>query len=416
MSVKLSIFLVQKIAFSLFWKNKPKFGNILIDTFLVTNKLFEKGYFEDRYFPGLADALNSKNYKYSYLFRIYGLGISPLKFIKTLNILKHDKTNNYIFEYQLVKYSDIPKIFFQIFLYPFQTLQLFGKNQLFNYHLIQDISKQDLLAFTRYFAGKNLAEENNIEKIISWSEFQLIERAFNFGYRTENGKGKILGTQFFLNYPNYLNTYVDKKDMIIGSAPHQVLVNGKYYLKDKPDFYALGVSLRYKSVFEFKKDSQKRENILLLASYLKNETKQMIDFCKNISNLQIKLHPTQMPQDFKIPENMELISGDLYQFFQTSNIVITTESGTAVEAVAVGVSVIIVNSQTNLTSNPLIDFGKGEIWDEVDNEKELLTKLNQLQEFRKNNPERIDEISKFYKDNFFVEPTEENILKVFELK
>ena len=113
---------------------------------------------------------------------------------------------------------------------------------------------------------------------------------------------------------------------------------------------------------------------------------------------------------------MELISGDLYQFFQTSNIVITTESGTAVEAVAVGVSVIIVNSQTNLTSNPLIDFGKGEIWDEVDNEKELLTKLNQLQEFRKNNPERIDEISKFYKDNFFVEPTEENILKVFELK
>ena len=88
-----------------------------------------------------------------------------------------------------------------------------------------------------------------------------------------------------------------------------------------------------------------------------------------------------------------------------------TESGTAV-----GVSVIIVNSQTNLTSNPLIDFGKGEIWDEVDNEKELLIKLNQLQEFRKNNPERIDEISKFYKDNFFVEPTEENILKVFELK
>ena len=82
MSVKLSIFLVQKIAFSLFWKNKPKFENILIDTFLVTNKLFEKGYFEDRYFPGLADALNSKNYKYSYLFRIYGLGISPLKFIK----------------------------------------------------------------------------------------------------------------------------------------------------------------------------------------------------------------------------------------------------------------------------------------------------------------------------------------------
>jgi hypothetical protein len=96
--------------------------------------------------------------------------------------------------------------------------------------------------------------------------------------------------------------------------------------------------------------------------------------------------------------------------------VITTGSGTAVEAVAVGVSVIIINSQTNLTSNPLIDFGKGEIWDEVNTEEELLTKLSQLQEFRKNNLDRIDEISKFYKDNFFVEPTEENILRVFELK
>jgi len=413
MSIKLSIFTLQKIIFSIFWNKNLKVENMIIDTFVLVKQVIENGKYEDNYLKGLYPVLDKKNIKYSYLPRLYGLGFNPLKFIQLLNILKKED-KNFIFEYQLISYLDIFKIHFQIFLYPFQTLSLLQKDdKLFNFHLIQDIAKQDLVAFTRYFIGKKLASFKDIEKIISWSEFQVIERAFNFGYRSNNGNGKISGTQFYLSYPNYFNTFVSEKDNEILSSPHQILVNGKYYLRNS--LYKMGVALRYENLFKFEKNSEPRNKILLLTSYLKPETKQMIEFCKGL-DLEIKLHPTQKPSDFQIPSNFKLVSGDLYPFFQTSKIVITTGSGTAVEAVAVGVSVIIIESQTNLTSNPLIDFGKGEIWESVKTADEVLVQIQKLSDFRENNPKRISEIAEFYKDNFFIEPTEKTIIQVFNLE
>ena len=173
--------------------------------------------------------------------------------------------------------------------------------------------------------------------------------------------------------------------------------------------------MRYRDIFQFQKDNRERKDILILASYLKQETKQIIEFCENIPNLKIKLHPTQKPTDFQLPPNISLVSGNLYDFFQTSQIVITTGSGTAVEAVAVGVSVIIVASKTNLTSNPLIDYGKGEIWETVSEKDEVMEMVEKLSKFREENPERILEIAEYYKNNFFIEPTEENIIRAFEL-
>jgi hypothetical protein len=391
MSIKLAIFTVQKIFFS----KKISETEILIDTFLISNT------FTNKYFPHLPEILEKRNISYSYLLRIYG------------NTLFPPNVPNGFYEFQIVKFSDIFKIYFQIFFYPFQTLSLLDKNKTFNYHLVRDIRNQSFEAFFRYWVGKRIAEMN-FKKIFSWSEFQVIERAFNFGYRTNGGKGEIFATQFFLNYPMYLNTLVSKRDDEVLSAPHQVLVNGQHYLENKGNFYKLGVSLRYDSIFNFQKDSQNRENILLLASYLKKETNEMIDFTKDI-DLKLKLHPTQKPSDFQIPKNFELVSGNLYEFFQTSKIVITTGSGTAVEAVAVGVSVIIVESQENLTANPLIEFGRGEIWELVSNREELENAIGKLEKFREENPERVSEISSWYKENFFVEPTEENIVKAFDL-
>jgi len=419
LSIKLSIFTLQKILFSLFWNRKDRVEKVIIDIFLLSDRVLKSGKFIDTYFQNLPEILEKRDIPYSYLPRIYGLGINPLRFLQLLNILKKEN-KSFIFEYQLVSYLDILKILFQIAIYPFQTLQLLQnrekwENRLFNFHLIQDIARQDLIAWTRYFAGRKLVELQNIEKIISWSEFQVVERGFNFGYRSAGGRGKIYGSQLYISYPAYLNTFVFSEDQRSLSAPHQVLVNGKYFLENRDsEFYRLGVSLRYGEVFRFQKDTQKREKILLLASYLKDETNQMIDICKNI-DLQLKLHPTQKPNDFQIPNSFQLTDRNIYELFQTSKIVITTGSGTAVEAVAVGVSVIIIESQTNLTSNPLVDYGKGEIWDSVNSTKEILEKMDKLEKFRRDNPERIEEISQWYKDNFFVEPTEENIIKAFEL-
>ena len=90
-------------------------------------------------------------------------------------------------------------------------------------------------------------------------------------------------------------------------------------------------------------------------------------------------------------------------------------SGTALEAVACGISVIIISSSNSLTVNPLVNFGYGKIWDIVFDGTELNGKVNALLEYKKNNPDEIYSISKWYKDNFFIEPTESNICNAFKL-
>ena len=65
--------------------------------------------------------------------------------------------------------------------------------------------------------------------------------------------------------------------------------------------------------------------------------------------------------------------------------------------------------------NPLADFGKEKIWAEVTNEEDLVKSIDTLIRFREENITEIANISSWYKDNFFIEPTESNICNTFEL-
>jgi len=111
-----------------------------------------------------------------------------------------------------------------------------------------------------------------------------------------------------------------------------------------------------------------------------------------------------------------VVENNIYELFKDTTIVISTASGTAVEAVACGISVIIIASQDNLTSNPLVEKGKGKIWDIAFSKDDVEKLYNKLLKYRKDNIEEIKEIALWYRDNFFVEPTEENIVKAFELE
>jgi hypothetical protein len=79
-----------------------------------------------------------------------------------------------------------------------------------------------------------------------------------------------------------------------------------------------------------------------------------------------------------------------------------------------GISVIILASQDNLTANPLPEYGEGKMWDIVFNEDEMVEKYNSLMKFREGNEVEIKKMAEWYKNNFFVEPTETNIVKMIK--
>ena len=118
----------------------------------------------------------------------------------------------------------------------------------------------------------------------------------------------------------------------------------------------------------------------------------------------------------KLPQNIKVSNESVYKLFESTKLVIlTAASGVAAEAVSCGLSVIILASQNNLTANPLIEKGRGKIWDLAFNIDEIESIYKKLTEFRSLNKSEIMDIASWYRENFFIEPTERNIINTFEI-
>ena len=418
-SYLLASYLIAFFIYKLCYKKKRKSElKIVIDIFGLVDKVNKNGEFTENYLTRVYKLFDKYNTGYAFLVRPYQVSKNPFKLKRFFQIINKDK-RDFIFEYELLKLSDFFTLFGLIFLYPFKTLRLLqkennGRDIIFNQSLLSDIKYFSFDSLTRYILGKNLAEISSLEKIFSWGEFQVIERSFNYGIRKNSQKIELKALQFFLNYEVYFNSYIDDLDNDMLSAPHEVFVNGKYYIQNREMVkYSIGVSLRYKDIFRFKRQKDGKK-ILLLGSYVELDTKYMLESVKGFDNVLFKNHPVVDIKRFgELPKNINVSNNDIYKLFKSTKIVIGTASGTSVEAVACGISVIIIASQNNLTANSLVEHGKGKIWDIVFEKEELKGAINKLLEFRKSNPHEIDSISTWYKDNFFAEPTDKGIVTVF---
>lgn len=411
-------YILYKIYFN---KRRKKNLENIIDVFGLVDKTIQDKSFNENYFTGIYDIFEKYNTQYAILLRLYPVGKNPFKLRKFFLILNED-SRDFIFEYEFLRLFDFIRLFFMITIYPLKVLQLTQKEEskidkIFNHALIKDIKYFNFTSLTRYILGENLSKITSIKNVYSWCEFQVIERSFNYAIKKNCNHINLIGLQVYINYETFFNTYVDDIDFEMQSSPDKIVVNGKYYMRNLKNIkYELGPSLRYKNLFNFKVAS-KENNILILGSYIISDTKYLIDSVKKFNFIIFKNHPAvNIKRLGDLPRNIKVSSENLYKLFANSNLVITTASGTAIEAVCCGVSVIILSSQDNLTANPLVKKGKGKIWDIAYSANEIDNIYKKLIDYRNYNQSEILEIANWYKDNFFVEPIEENITKMFDLK
>ena len=414
-------YLISFFLYKLFYKKKRKNSlKTIIDVFGLVDKVNQNSEFSENYLNEIYDVFEKFNKDYAILLRPYEVDKNPFKLRQFFQIISEDK-RDFIFEYEFLKLLDFVKLLVMIIKYPFQVLHLKQKqrsniDRIFNNSLINDIRYFSFTSLTRYILGKNLSKIRSIKKIFSWSEFQVIERSFNYAIRKNCNHIELIGLQFFINYETYLNAYVDDVDYDMLTSPHRMLVNSKHYIIDREKIkYGVGVSLRYKNLFNFK-GIKDEKNILLLGSYIESDTKYMLNSVNKFNDIIFKNHPAVNIKNFgKLPQNITLSDENIYKLFENTKLVIATASGTALEAVSCGVSVIIMASQDNLTANPLTEKGKGKIWDIAFNINEVNSIYKKLNNYRADNRSEIAKIANWYKENFFEEPTEKNIIKVFDL-
>jgi hypothetical protein len=414
-------------------KSKINFNKdiYLIDTFFLVNKIIENNSFKDQYFTGIYEILTRSGKDFAFLPRVYGIEKNPFKLIQLLRILKNDNQSKYLFEYELLTLYDILKILFFIFKYPFKQFELLQKevsdlDKNFNYELFCSLPNTSFEAYVRYLVGKKIAKRfaGNLF-IVSWQEFQNLEKSFYRSIRESNNNIFIYGCEFLIKYENYLSMHITDVDVELNITPHQTLLNGKYnYSRSSKHNFKHGVSLRYKNIFRDFNYNDHDGSFLALLGYDVKESQNLLNTVNSIEDLTIKLHPTTIEDQFSLFNKSKSKSKskwkytyiNLYNLFDKTSIVFApTMTGTALEAVASGVSVIIIADKDKFAVNPLVNYGQSKIWDIVNDDKELIEKVNILMKYRKNNVEEITLISKWYRDNFFIEPNEKNIIKAFDL-
>jgi len=434
-TVSFSLWGLQKIAFLLSgYKSKSLGSNnksvTLIDTFFVTENLQKNNYRDKAYFKGLDEILERNNVQYSYLPAFYGAR-NPFKFF---SIFKGFKNNNidYITDYEVLTIKDMWTIFKFIVTYPFHVLTLVRdlkredmttmaiKDELFN-----NLDQVTWRGYARYLTGCRISEKLDKVNLISWCEYQTIHKNLYKGIRQGSGKVKIFGCQFFVQFGCWVNINIPNSEVKFGITPDLILVNGPSYLKESTSIEnRIGVSLRYKKIFESKVEVINDESSLkpiVLLSYFEEESKGVLNLMSQSEyaneSIYVKAHPALSLVSIKslIQPNWTLVDGDLYECLKDSNLVIVTASGSAVEAASMGKSVIIIGNSEGITTNPMLNLGKGVIWDIAESAEEISTIKTTLMSCRLSAPSKIRQLASDYKKLLFNDATDAEVLELFEL-
>ena len=403
----------------------------VVDTFVLVKNVLSEQEYREMYYPGLYEVLEKHNKQFVILPTFFGALVNPRKALVVLELLKKSYYD-FVTEFQLLRFSDLFRVFKFIVLYPLDVLGLASRvtqketlDRLFVSELKLTIDQVTFHSYIRFLVGRRLGKitDQNI-RLISWYENQVIDKNLYKGVKETSREVFVFGCQCFISYPPLLHSFVAEKDKEFQVTPERVLVNGDAFLRHNSSVeHRLGVSLRYSKIFSTNQDWSKKINCVIFLSYVEAFSADILNVCAGSSLLRseivfIKPHTASFSSTRiirELPSRWTYTEQDADKLLESARFVITSGSGTAIEAAALGASVVIVASQSSFTCNPMLEAGRGKIWDIVFDTQELDVAYSKLVEYRLSNHTGIRELADYYKSACFVEPRESNIVKALEL-
>jgi len=255
---------------------------------------------------------------------------------------------------------------------------------------------------------------------LQWFENQIFERCFNRGLRKAGSTMPIYGSQLFLWPPELMNIHVDRSEAT-AHKPDVILVNGPYYQHENIDIPCIvSSSIRYSWIFETEIIPTGNEKILVLLSFFEPAARFTIESVLQVEmpdKLMFKFHPATPLNNLVnlIPEESEIIYGDVSESFSEIGLLIGSASGVLVEAAAVGIPVIVTRKEGEVNYTYLPDIGRGVLWEEASTPKEIVEAKKLLRNaLLHRGKERLAAIEKL-RAQLFVKPKEGAIVEMLDL-
>jgi hypothetical protein len=266
--------------------------------------------------------------------------------------------------------------------------------------------------------------------VVNWFENQVLDKGWNAGFRKFFPDTQTLGYAGYLVPLNWLARYPSESEFQAQVIPEQICVVGRELIKRTKMFcqrldVKVAPAFRFETVWiERKEFPDKNEFAVLVALPIILE--DSIDILRlvaagikkiSIKNLrvQIKPHPTFPPEIIKKfyqghwPSLFEFVNEDFNNCLERSHLLISIASSVCVEALAKGIPVIVVGSQTGLTQNPIPETITSDIWQLCYNPEEITKSI----EFYSSREEKIvkwhEEAGETIRKNYFEPVTHDSV-------
>jgi len=356
--------------------NIPDKPLVLIDTFLMP------GYIDnDRWYGSLWDNL-SKEQKLETFF-VPTLVLTPFKDIIFLYRRAKSNARNYIFKENYLTLKDVIFAFGhkkRIRKIKIQKISLLGyefsrlvEEELNNNSDINTVIESIL---TYRFINRFNQAGVEVRLAIDWFEGQVLDKAWNMGFKNYFPKTKKIGYRPSESFPLYLSSYpipIEREAYVI---PDVMALQGKgtvFTVKEfLPNLDTIVIpSFKSQYVWEFKENKLSQSKYMVLVTlpisinYSILIINRLINVCNEIPiksdtiKLLIKSHPAQSLSKIrnKLPKLPNYISLTEEKSFVTllysTNLLITEASSTCLEAMACGIPVIMMENEEGLTYDPI---------------------------------------------------------------
>ena len=210
------------------------------------------------------------------------------------------------------------------------------------------------------------------QQVITWAENQVFDRTFVMAAREAFPGAVMLRIQNAPFYPNLLNTFPTRLEVELGAAPGRMLCSGTLSARVMRERTGIDTepwcALRYQYLHAMRPATHAvpARNVLVALPIAVPASLELLRVVEPVRrrhpeiHWSVKFHPNSnvrnQPAILAITSGYEVAEGPLADWLSRADAMLTTGSGTALEAVAAGLPVLLVGSQTQLTLDPLAWF------------------------------------------------------------
>jgi hypothetical protein len=418
---------------------------ILVDTFVLNNKdgdegSLNNGVFKDRYYPGMIDYLDDTE-KARVVFVPTLIGYN--KFRSVFSELRKSDTPFLVLD-DYLKLRD----YFASAMLPFKINFVRNIDLMFKGYDITRMVNFDIylgrgdtigmlgILYSRFV--RRLAQNNaSIDLYLNWHEHQLIDRAVVKGIRTYFPKVVTHGYQgYVISKSLHLYTQPSITEYAYGYVPDRIFVTGKKLVDSVKSFNSeiivdVAPGFRFRNIwksYDLERTQDKFTILLGLPISLKDTQVilKLLEPCfenwsRDEYKILVKPHPTWTPDiirnyvNRKYHSDLHFVKDDFHEIMAQTDLLITSASSVALEAVVTGKPVIIVSSLSMIIQNPIPPDLCVESWRVVLDVEDMLSAVFYFKN-RFNSEGSVVNSCQIMKNEYFEKPSRKGVLKLLNLE